>query len=244
MRAATLGWMPAAALVAIAVLMAMHGPIAQPAGYHDFADTRTWLGVPRAADVLSNLPFAVVGAWGLWSMRRSRALPAAASAAYALFFVSLALTALGSGYYHLAPDDARLVWDRLPIAVACAALVAAVCAETRSGSYGVLAFWLVAAVGSVFWWAATADLRPYLLVQAAPLVLVPLWQWQAALPSPRRLAFALAIGLYVLAKVAEVLDRGIFQAAGMMSGHTLKHLLAALAAAVIASDLRRRCPAR
>jgi hypothetical protein len=34
---------------------------------------------------------------------------------YLVMFAGLSLTAFGSGYYHLAPDNARLVWDRIAI---------------------------------------------------------------------------------------------------------------------------------
>src|SRR4051812_18029238 len=104
-------------LILIAAFL-LHGPVAQYAHYHQFADTRTLFGLPNAADVLSNLGFALVGLWGLlclWPKRRSAAL-AAGWPGYCLFLVTLILTAAGSSYYHLAPDDARLVWDRLPIA--------------------------------------------------------------------------------------------------------------------------------
>lgn len=240
-------WIPLAALAAIAFAMAIHGPIAQPAGYHDFADTRAWIGMARAADVLSNLPFAIVGLWGLARLRSPRRdLPREAAIAYRLFFIALIATAMGSGYYHLAPDDARLVWDRLPIAVACAALVAAVHAESGGSHHPrvFLAAWTAAAIASVFWWPATGDLRPYLLVQAAPLVLVPLWQWRAAAPRARRIAFGLAIALYVAAKIAEALDRQIYAAAAIVSGHTLKHLVAAAAAALIAATVAGRTARR
>ena len=59
----------------------------------------------------------------------------------------------------------------------------------------------------VWWWSATGDLRPYLLIQLAPLVLIPLIQWQTAAPVAQRKAFGLAIVLYVLAKFCEIGDR-------------------------------------
>ena len=39
--------------------------------YHAFADQRGWLGIPHAADVLSNLFFALIGAWALGKARRA-----------------------------------------------------------------------------------------------------------------------------------------------------------------------------
>ena len=100
-------------------------------------------------------------------------------------------------------------------------------------------------MAGVAWWAATGDLRPYLLLQAAPLLLIPLWQAQNAAPRRERLGFAIGIGLYVLAKAAELADAPILAATGFVSGHTLKHLLAAAAAAVIvlaATQISMRAP--
>lgn len=47
------------------VVVAMLRPIPQPLSYHNFADTRRLLGIPRAFDVLSNLPFLIVGLLGM-----------------------------------------------------------------------------------------------------------------------------------------------------------------------------------
>jgi hypothetical protein len=221
-------------------LLLLHGPIAQSPAYHAFADTRTCLGVVNAADVLSNAGFAVVGLWGLfqlWPLRRQLAL-AAAWPGYLQFFIALILTSVGTSFYHLAPDNDRLVWDRLLIALVCAGLLIAVRAETRPN----INAWLwccllsVVAILSVVWWYVTewaghGDLRPYLLLQGLPVVLIPMWQ---------TMAFGIAILLYIAAKVAELHDHQLLAMLGLMSGHTLKHLLATAAAAVMTSRLIKR----
>lgn len=237
-------------LVGVAVLaLLLHGPIAQWPGYHDFADSRPWLGIANGADVLSNLGFALVGLWGLQRLRPARHLPEVARGwpGYSLFLVSLVLTALGSGFYHLDPDNGRLVWDRLPIALACAGLLSGACAENRPNvdARRMTALLALGAVLSVAWWhfteqAGQGDLRPYLLLQGAPLVLIPLWQAISGAPRAERAAFGIAIGLYVAAKAAELHDREVLGALGWMSGHTLKHVLAAAGAAVIAGHLAWR----
>jgi hypothetical protein len=223
---------------AVAALIAW-GPIAQPPHYHEFADTRSVFGVPNGADVLSNAGFACAGIWGLSRLWRRGGWQMRHRPGWTLFLAAVLLTSAGSTYYHLHPDNARLVWDRLPIALACAGLIAAVRFDTRSTRGGLWTLGLAgAAILSVWWWYATelagaGDLRPYLLLQGLPLVVIPLWQ--AAEPAPRheRLAFGAAIALYVVAKVAEVNDHTIHAALGVTSGHTLKHLLAAGAAAMI-----------
>ena len=235
-------------VVALAALgMAVHGPIAQLAHYHEFADTRTWLGIPHAADVLSNLAFAIVAAWAAPRLAAASAALGSSRDGYILFVAALAMTAAGSSYYHWAPDDARLVWDRLPIALACAGLLAAVHARTypRASHRAWLAGLCIFAIASVAWWAATGDLRPYLLLQGAPLVTIPIWQAASAAPRRERIGFGLAIALYVLAKLAEVSDARVLSVLGFVSGHTLKHLLAAAAAAVIvaaATQISTRAP--
>ena len=183
----------------------------------------------NGADVLSNLGFALVGLWGLHRLWPARHLPAVARGwpGYALFLAALVLTALGSGFYHLDPDNGRLVWDRLPIALACAGLLSGACAENRPNVDGrrTTALLALGAVLSVAWWhfteqAGQGDLRPYLLLQGAPLVLIPLWQAISGAPRAERAAFGIAIGLYVAAKAAELHDREVLGALGWMSGHT------------------------
>src|SRR5437763_8128973 len=163
--------LPPIILTVSALVLVVHGPIHQFARYHDFADRRMFLGVPNAADVLSNLGFALVSVWALvhlWAARRDGRLTAGWPG-YLLFFVALFLIGIGSGFYHWAPDNARLVWDRIPIALACAGLLAAVRAETHPESDALTwaSILAAAAVMSVAWWHFShrdgmGDLRPYL----------------------------------------------------------------------------------
>jgi hypothetical protein len=243
----TTRWIPTAVFALTASAMLLHGPIAQLDHYHEFADTRTLFGLPNAADVLSNAGFALVGLWGFVALRGRHHHPKleAAWPGYRVFLAAIILTALGSSFYHLAPDNDRLLWDRLPIALACAGLLAAVRAETHgSRSAWVLPGLVAAGVASVVWWSFTesrgaGDLRPYLLMQGAPLLFIPLWQWIYDSPRADRVAFGIAILFYILAKAAELDDHRIFDALGFMSGHTLKHLFAVAAAAVLAANLVR-----
>jgi hypothetical protein len=233
----------AATLVGIALLL--HGPIPQWADYHRFADSQAWAGVPNARNVLSNLPFALVGAWGFAdARRRSPAEPG--RLAWLLFCAALVCTAAGSSLYHLAPDNPTLVVDRLPIAWACAALTCAFLAERLAACWAsppVLGIGFAVATASVvFWWATerhgAGDLRPYLFVQLLPMLLVPLGLILRLPPLGRRALgwqrWLGALALYGLAKAAELADAPLFEALhGSLSGHTAKHLLAAAAAAVL-----------
>ncbi|MDP1609422.1 MAG: alkaline phytoceramidase [Sulfuritalea sp.] len=237
--------LPLAVTLLLVAAALFHGPIHQPAGYHDFADQTLRFGVPHFCDVTSNLGFALAAFWGWVRLAPNDAHPALRHgwAGYRLFLIGLFLTALGSSWYHLAPDNASLVWDRLPIALACAGLLAGVLGDVRGRDSRGLVNWLaLAAVASVAWWVFTdlsgqGDLRPYLLLQVLPILLIPLWQWLYKAPGADRLAFGAALAIYVLAKFAELYDHEIAAVLGPVTGHTLKHLLATGAAALIVGRL-------
>ncbi len=240
---------PTLITVGLIAILAMHGRIAQPGHYHDFADRSAALGIHHAADVFSNAGFALVAIWGWLTLRSRRDSDAlrAGWPGYRLFLIGLFLTAFGSGFYHFAPDNARLIWDRLPIALACAGLLVGVRGDTKPGLKTEIEAIVLAvyAVASVAWWAYTDrigadDLRPYLLLQGLPLVLIPLWQAIHRAPRADRIAFAAAMGLYVLAKIAEIFDHEIANILGVVSGHTLKHLIATAATATVVWGLTRR----
>ncbi|MEH6461799.1 hypothetical protein [Chitinimonas sp. JJ19] len=230
-----------AVVLSVLLIMGWHGPIGQPADYHQFADTRAWLSLPHAADVLSNLGFLVVGLGGIGHILGRETRLQRGDLGYGLFFLSLMLTAAGSAWYHLSPDNTRLVWDRLPIALACAGLLGAVfcrCYE-QFKEWAVMGGLVVAAVFSVAWWRWTdlqgqGDLRPYLLLQLLPLVLIPLLQAGSGTDRRERQGFALAIACYVIAKGCELADHAILDSLVVVSGHTLKHVFATAAATVLA----------
>lgn len=241
--------LPLVIVIAAGLLMLIHGPIAQPINYHDFADQSVLARLPHAADVLSNIGFTLIGLWGFRRLRSQRNHPAinAGWYGYRLFLLGLVLTGAGSWFYHLDPDNIRLVWDRLPIALACAGLLAAVRAETGPvrNARSEAAVLALCAVISVAWWHFTelrgdGDLRPYLMLQFLPVILIPIWQSIGRTPTRDRLAFGAALLAYVVAKVAELQDQQVLELTGWISGHTLKHLLATAAAGVIVGRLIAR----
>lgn len=223
--------MLAAVIAAVGLAVLLRPPVFQDPTYFGHADRRAFLGLPNALNVLSNLPFALAAWLGL---RRSAALGRPQRAAARLTFLAIGAVTLGSGYYHFAPGSLGLLVDRLPISLAFAALFAWVVGD-RLGTHWtprVLAPLVALALFTLWIWygsgALDGDLRPYALVQALPLVCTPLLL--ACFPGElcdRRLALALA--LYVVAKVCEVLDAEVFAFGELVSGHTLKHLFAAAA---------------
>lgn len=237
----------AVAIAVGAVFLIAVPPIPQDPQYHQMADQRPLLGVPNALNVLSNLPFAMVGAFGLAATFRRPPQAQALDNPWlrwplAALFGGTFLTAFGSSYYHLAPDNFRLVWDRLPMTFVCMGLLVVVLAECVSvtAARKLLLPLLALGVGSVVYWdwserQGRGDLRAYALVQFGSLLAIVL------LLAVRRGRFRgtgyLVAGLiaYAGAKVFEFADRPIFALGEIVSGHTLKHLVAATALAFLAA---------
>lgn len=231
----------------VAVVFAFVPPIAQPQWYHDFSDRRAWLGIANFLDVASNALFLIMGAAGLARLSTGIFTDPRERWPYAVFFSGLVLTAIASGWYHMEPTDARLAGDRLAMTVAFSGFTAAVLTERlglRIGLAALLAL-LVAGPASVLYWAATeaagaGDLRAYGLVQFTPLLLVPLLLWLMPARYSRGGDLLAVLALYALAMALEWLDRPIFELTGIVSGHTLKHLIAALAGYGLLCHVRLR----
>jgi hypothetical protein len=207
----------AASLVALALLP----PIPQDQSYHQFADTRTLFGIPNFWNVVSNLPFIAVGAAGLWSCRDD---PVAF-----VVFLGIFLTGFGSSYYHWLPNDQTLFWDRLPMAFAFTAILAAGIEDRVNARAGRLLLWPLVALGvlSLLVWRWTGDLRLYGWAQYFPCLALPL---MFLLFKPRHTGshfWIVAAAAYAVAKLCEFQDRAIYAAGELLSGHMLKHLMAA-----------------
>ena len=224
-------------VVAMAAFLAPR--IAQPESYHHFADQRAWLRIANFGDVSSNLAFAVAGIWGILLLLRNpchlQFVETRERWPYFILFVGLLLTAGGSSYYHLAPSNVRLLWDRLPMTIVFMSLVAAIIMERINMRAGLLllpVLLLAGAASVVHWYLSEArgqgDLRFYAAVQFYAVLTVVL----ALVMRPRYTrTYDLAIvgAFYVAAKVLEAEDQPIFSLGHFVSGHTLKHLVAAAA---------------
>ena len=130
-------------------------PLLQDQNYHQFADQRELFGVPNFWNVVSNLPFIAVGAIGLAQIRRN--------ATTFVLFAGIFLTGFGSSYYHLNPNDDTLFWDRLPMTLCFAAILAAVVEERVDARAGAMLLRPLLAIGifSLLFWRWTDDLRLY-----------------------------------------------------------------------------------
>ncbi|KAK4271167.1 hypothetical protein QN277_019900 [Acacia crassicarpa] len=233
------------AFLCFIVLMIVTPTIPQSQEYHDFADQRTFFGIPNALNVISNFPFLVIGLIGVILCFRGYFMFSLQGElwGWTCFYVGVAAVAIGSSYYHLKPDDARLVWDRLPMTVAFTSIMAIFIIERIDERKGTLSIapLILAGIISIVYWRFFDDLRPYAVVQFLPCILIPL---MAILLPPMytHSAFWLwAAGFYLLAKVLEAADKEVYEwTHHIVSGHTLKHLSAALVPVFLTLMLAKR----
>jgi len=241
-------WLLAAAVAGLAWLLP---PIPQPLQYHQFADRHTCFGITGCFDTFTNVLFALAGLAGLRFLPgeagRRAFIDAREALPYRLFFFAAILVGLGSGYYHLAPDNSRLVWDRAAISLALMSLFAAIISERVSLAAGLrlLPLLFAAGLGSVIYWGwseanSSGDLRAYGVIQFYPMLLIPLL---LRLYPPRYSGdkdILAVIGLYLLALLCDFMDHQIAALTGAVSGHTVKHAIAALAMYWVVVRLKRR----
>ena len=237
-----------AMLLAGAFLLA---PFPVDPNYHNFADRRSIWGIPNFTSVVSNLPFGIAGLMGLWLIlganrktifeAKYHALP------YVIFFAAVSAVTIGSSYYHWAPANYPLFWDRVPIAIAFMGIFAGFLADRidqRVGVFCLMPLLIVLTIASMLWDLSHieqgGDLRFYALVQIYPIITLPLLC--KLFPKSRYTTtkhMLLMLSWYVLAKILEVLDRSTFEAlGGVVSGHTLKHLAASMAVFTVISMLK------
>jgi hypothetical protein len=241
-------------IVAVVVLSLLH-PIPQDPSYHQFADNRSLWHIPDFANVVSNFLFLLIGIRGLFLLAQTK-VSTGIGLIYGALFSGILLTGLGSAYYHLHPDNNSLVYDRLPMTLVFMAILSATISERidpRLG-FGLLGPLLVLGAGSVLWWHYTeakgiGDLRLYVFVQYYPILLIPLilllFPVASATPDTRVIPttagnpttpatkdvrlLVWAVVWYIIAKLFDLFDRSIFSLLGSVSGHTLKHIAAAIA---------------
>ncbi|MEQ1880795.1 MAG: ceramidase domain-containing protein [Burkholderiales bacterium] len=227
-------WILGAVTVGAILMVFRLLPIPQDSNYHNFSDGRTLFGLANLWNVISNAPFVFVGGFGL--SRLSHLSPTAPRVAYIVFCIGVMLVGLGSGYYHYSPSSQALVWDRLPMTIAFMAFFSMVVQDRVSQRLGSGLLWplIVGGAASIRYWhwselQGEGDLRAYVLIQFLPMLLIPL---MLMLFSGKALNTAMlwaTIGTYASSKVAEHFDGQILDALGFISGHSIKHLLGALA---------------
>lgn len=241
-------------LVLLLAGVSLLDPIPQDPDYHLFADQRDFVGIPNFNDVVSNSGFALVGLLGLLvvlgAKRRAIFVRTPDARPYILFFVAIALVALGSAYYHWEPSNERLLWDRLPMSIGFMAFSSAVVADrihAKSGNGWLLLVLVAMGIASLIYWhwseaLGRGDLRFYAFVQFYPMIALPVICW--LFPEHRYTAGRYLVWVvlwYGLSKVLEYFDSEVFGLLGYtVSGHSLKHLAAAVATFVVLRMLLAR----
>ena len=224
-------------------------PIPQDETYHNFADQREILGIPNFWNVISNIPFFLVGLIGTIAgiKKKWAGLDTPAHGAYLLFFIGVCLSGLGSSYYHLHPANDTLFWDRLPMAIAFMAFFSAIITEYVHEKLGRVMLLPLVVLGccSVIYWrwteqAGAGDLRFYALVQFLPMLLIPFIIITHKSRYTRSKDLYIVLLLYLGAKLAEHFDGFLYTFGRILSGHSLKHLLAAVGAYWLLRMLRLR----
>lgn len=210
--------------------------ISQWTSYHHFADSTMLWGIPNFANVISNVPFCIVGIIGFISLKLNQAkLNRKEIITFSILFAGIFLTGLGSSYYHWNPSNDTLVWDRIPMTIVFMSLLSFTIMERVNLRLG---FWLlvpliICGVFSVLYWHWTetigeGDLRLYGLVQFYSIALIIAILYFFPKPYPPLSAYLWMFLFYSLAKICEKFDLTIYAMNGHISGHTLKHILAAI----------------
>jgi hypothetical protein len=236
---------PLLALLCI-IGMSMHSPMAQDLYYHNFADRRTILGIPNFLNVITNVPFLIIGVAGLRvvSIARETKLKRISS----LLFFGFVLLTFGSGYYHLYPNNETLVCDRIPIVIIFMSFFAIIIYDCLNRYKGYAAFIILNIIGilSVVYWILSehkgyGDLRWYGLVQFFPIIAIPLLLFLYKTPFNYSKEVIPIFVFFGLAKFAEHFDKEIYQCLfNTISGHSLKHVFVAIAGYELVSLIARR----
>lgn len=239
-------WAWGVAIVCFTVLMIVTPAIPQSQEYHNFADQRKFLGIPNALNVVSNFPFLVIGLIGLVLCHHGNYFKLSLQGelwGWTCFYIGVAAVAVGSSYYHLKPNDARLVWDRLPMTVAFTSIIGIFIIERideRKGTVSLIPL-LLAGLISIMYWRFFDDLRPYAAVQFVPCLAIPLMAILLPPMYTHSTYWLWAAGFYLLAKIEEAADKPIYNwTHHIMSGHTLKHLCAAMVPVFLTLMLAKR----
>jgi hypothetical protein len=223
--------------LAAIVIIAQLSPIPQDHAFHNFADNTARAGIPNFWNVVSNLGFLIVGLLGFLIALRASS-PFGMKVTYLVLTLSVVLTGIGSAYYHLQPNNDRLVFDRIPMTFVFMAFLSAAISQAISRTWGLILLLPLICLGgcSVVWWHYTetlgsGDLRFYGLVQFLPMLVVPLIFILFPSKENRKIwpQFGWIIGWYTIAKILEQLDREILQFSQFISGHSLKHITASIA---------------
>ena len=243
--------------VCVVVISIIIPPIPQSIEYHQFIDKRVYFGVPNFFNVFSNIVLLISGLAGLIFLLTPRELlihktfiELSERWPYFILFLSIIMASLASTYYHLAPDNTRLVWDRIPIAIGMMTLLSIVLIERVSKNIGfvLLPFLILSGIGSVMYWYwseqnGQGNLNFYIVVQFYSILAIVILGKYFSSRYTKGSDIYVVIILYIFAKFAEIADYEIYNFGQIISGHSVKHLFVGLAVFRIIYMLQKRRPA-
>jgi len=220
-------------VIGITIVFSMK-PIAQNINYHNFIDSQTIFNIPNFNNVISNIGFILLSFLGFAKVKSTN------KKSDLLYFLlsGIFLTGIGSGYYHWNPNNSTLVFDRLPMVIVFMTFFTFILANYIINKDYKTYFTLLLGTGimSVLYWSYTeslgvGDLRPYILVQFLPIILIPIILLLFKQKNNNSYYIFPVLAFYILAKLSEHFDEFIYNVSGeIISGHSIKHFLAAIAA--------------
>jgi hypothetical protein len=242
--------------VGIVLISIIMPPTSQPIEYHQFVDQRIYFGIPNFFNVVSNIFLLFSGLAGFIFLLRPRKflihktfIRFSERWPYFILFLSVIMASFTSTYYHLAPDNARLAWDRLPIAIGIMTLLSIVLIERISINIGFISlpFLVLFGIGSVMYWHwselyGLGNLNYYIVVQFYSILAIILLGKYFSSRYSRGADIYVVIILYAFAKLAEMADHEIFSLGQVISGHSVKHFFVGLAVFWIIYMLQKRRP--
>ncbi|WP_223033713.1 ceramidase domain-containing protein [Hanstruepera marina] len=221
----------------VLILVFVFNPIQQNQTYHAFCDSNEHFGIPNFWNVITNLPFLIIGCFGLLKNRTIQQN----KLQYLTFFVGIVLVSIGSAYYHINPSDKSLVWDRLPMTFVFMALVSIVISDffnQRTGNMLLIPL-LVLGITSILVWNFTGDLRLYAFLQFYPMLAIPIILLCNKSKICINLKYWMLLLFYGVAKGLEYFDCSIYKLSNGVSGHALKHMFSAIGLLVFIMLIRK-----
>lgn len=235
--------------ISILIFLLNQSPISQSVAYHNFSDTKEFFHIPNLLNVFSNFPFLIVGLLGIYKLlfNKSLSILHENKFAYLALFTGTGLVFFGSSYYHLWPNNFTLVWDRLPMTIAFMGLFSIVISEYISIKIGKLLLipLIIIGLSSVYYWYITessgqGDLRFYAIVQFFPILAIPIILLTFKSIYNSSSAYWWLLAAYILAKFLEYFDKEIHTHLLIISGHSLKHIAAAVGVYILLISYEHR----
>ncbi|XVF35335.1 hypothetical protein REPUB_Repub18cG0136700 [Reevesia pubescens] len=214
---------------------------------HLYADMRNFLGVPNTLNVITNFPFLIVGVLGFvlslggggfFYIRLRGEIWG-----WVLFYGGIASVAFGSAYYHLRPDDNRVMLDTFPMMIAYSSLFSNFILERLGEKMGLSCLFslLVIAVLSTIYARTFNDLRLCMTFQLIPCIAIPIMTFLFPPKYTHSRYWLWIAGVSIIAKMEALADMKIYRANNyIISGHSLEHLCSAITPVLVTVMLMQR----